>query len=174
LVIPEFQIVEVSLNDLKILQELSRRTFYQSFAAVNKPENIKFFLDHHYSEEKLLSELLNPDSRFFFASQGDDPMGYLKINQGMAQTVLPNDAGLEIERIYIDQAFKGRGIGKLFIDRAVESGKRSGANYLWLGVWEHNERAIRFYEKNGFHKFSKHIFNLGNDPQTDFLMKRDI
>lgn len=169
--IPEIQIADVNLKDLKILQELSKRTFIQAFAAMNNPENFNQFLEHYYAEEKLSAEILNRDSRFFFALYRDEPVGYLKINQGMAQTVLPNDKALEIERIYIDQAYKGKGIGKRILDKAFEQAALSGAEYIWLGVWENNLPAIRFYEKCGFEKYSQHIFTLGDDDQTDWLMR---
>lgn len=166
------QIVEVLLADLLLLQEISKRTFYDSFAALNTAENMKFHLDNHFTQEKLTAEILNRNSTFFFAVHEGTPVGYLKINQGIAQTVLPNDQAIEIERIYVDQLFKGSGIGKSFITKAEELANASGAKYLWLGVWEHNEQAIRFYEKNGFVKFSHHIFKLGDDEQTDLLLKK--
>jgi len=170
----EIKIVEASLKDLRKLQEIARRTFLESFAAVNTAENMQFYLDHHFSEELLSAELMNPDSRFFFALDGAVTMGYLKINRGSAQTVLPNDHALEIERIYINQLYKGNGIGKIFVDKAVDLAGEYGAKYIWLGVWEHNVPARRFYEKNGFITFSKHFFKLGDDEQTDLLMKRVI
>jgi ribosomal protein S18 acetylase RimI-like enzyme len=170
--LPEIQIVDVSLNDLAVLQEISRRTFAQSFAALNTPENMKYFLDHHYSNEKLSSEIQNPESWFFFAINRKNVIGYLKLNRGGAQTVLPNDRGLEIERIYVDEAYKGKGIGGNFIDKAVETARNLKAKYIWLGVWEHNMRAIHFYEKNGFSSIGNHIFKLGEDEQTDLLLKR--
>ncbi len=162
------------MADLPRLQELSKRTFYDSFAALNTAENMKIHLDYHFTLEKLSAEILNRDSKFFFAIHGRMPVGYLKINKGSAQTVLPNDQAVEIERIYIDRLSKGKGIGKTFISKAVELANASGARYLWLGVWEHNEPAIRFYEKNGFEKYSKHIFELGKDAQTDLLMKKAL
>jgi ribosomal protein S18 acetylase RimI-like enzyme len=171
LTIPEIEITEVLPKDLMKLQEISRQTFRQSFAAMNTEENMNYFLQHHYSEEKLSHEIKNPDSRFFFAKNKDSVIGYLKVNRSGAQTVLRNDNGLEIERIYIDEAFKGLGIGGLFIDKAIESAKKFKATYIWLGVWEHNKRAIRFYEKNGFIPYSSHIFKLGDDEQTDLLLK---
>jgi len=160
------------LADLFHLQEISKRTFYDSFAALNTAENMKFHLDNHFTQEKLSAEILNRDSKFFFAIHEGTPVGYLKINQGAAQTVLPNDQAVEIERIYVDRILKGNGIGKTFISKAVEIANASQAKYLWLGVWENNEPAIRFYEKNGFEKFSKHIFKLGDDEQTDLLLMK--
>jgi ribosomal protein S18 acetylase RimI-like enzyme len=172
--IPEIQIVEVALKDLRLLQEIAKRTFYDSFAAMNTPENMQLYMDEYLTDEKLEAEILNPDSRFFFANNENSPVGFIKINQGGAQTVLPNDQAFEIERIYVDQPFKGEGIGRLLISKAVELANASGAGYLWLGVWEYNTPAIRFYEKNGFKQFSKHIFKLGNDEQTDLLLKRGL
>jgi ribosomal protein S18 acetylase RimI-like enzyme len=131
-------------------------------------------LDNHFTQEKLMAEILTPASKFFFAMHESLPVGYLKINQGSAQTVLPNDQGVEIERIYVDLLFKGAGIGKSFISKAVEIADESHAKYLWLGVWEDNNSAIRFYEKNGFEKFGKHIFKLGDDEQTDLLLKKAL
>jgi ribosomal protein S18 acetylase RimI-like enzyme len=172
--IQQIQIVEVVLADLPFLQEISKRTFYDSFAALNKAENMKFHLENHFTQEKLTAEILNRDSKFFFAIHDRKPVGYLKINKGGAQTVLPNDQAVEIERIYVDRLFKGNGIGKTFISKAVELANQSRAKYLWLGVWELNEPAIRFYKKNGFETFSKHIFELGDDKQTDLLMRKSL
>ncbi len=172
--IPEIRIVEVSLEDLGKLQEIATRTFQQSFAASNSEANMKHYLEQHFSVENLQSEILNPDSRFYFAMLAEKPIGYIKLNTGQAQTVLPNDTGMEIERIYIEQAYKGNGIGNLFISKAIEKARGSRTAYLWLGVWEHNNPAIHFYEKNGFRIFSRHIFKLGDDPQTDLLMKREL
>ncbi len=141
---------------------------------MNTTENMEFFLEHHFSTEKLSSEIKNADSWFFFARYRENVVAYLKINRAEAQTVLPNDKGLEIERIYVDQAHKGRGIGKLLIEKAVEWAVKTKAAYVWLGVWEKNETAIRFYENNGFSQYSDHIFTLGDDDQTDLLLKRVV
>ncbi len=133
---------------------------------------MQFFLEHNYTEETLALELRNPESRFFFANKGAETVGYLKLNTGEAQTVLPNTEGFEIERIYIDRDSKGKGIGKMFIDFSTREAIKSNARYIWLGVWEHNEPAIRFYLKAGFTVFSSHIFQVGKDEQTDLLMHR--
>jgi diamine N-acetyltransferase len=172
--IHEIQIVEISLRDLPALQEISKRTFYDAFAAVNTPENMSFHLSHYFTEEKLTNEILDPSSKFFFALHSGVPVGYLKVNMSSSQTVLPNNGGFEIERIYVDQAFKGGGIGKLFIDKSIDLAVAAGAKFVWLGVWEHNSAAIHFYEKNGFKKYSQHIFKLGDDDQTDLLMCRAL
>ena len=168
------QITDVFPEDLIALQEISRNTFSQAFAAVNTPENIEFFLEHHYSADKIASEIQNPDSRFYFVKLEERVIGYLKTNRLGAQTVLPNDHGVEIERIYVDETFKGKGIGKILIEKAISVAKEYKANYIWLGVWEKNSPAIRFYSKNGFTQYGSHIFRLGDDDQTDLLFKKDL
>ena len=157
MVIQQIQIVEVVLADLPLLQEISKRTFYDSFAAMNTAENMKFHLDNHFTLEKLTSEILNRDSKFFFAIHDGSPVGYLKINQGPAQTVLPNDQAVEIERIYVDRLFKGNGIGKTFISKVIEIANASRAKYLcW--VYGKITRRLFLYEKNGFRN-SVNIFS---------------
>ena len=166
--------MECSPGDLTVLQEISKRTFYDSFAALNTAANMTFHLNSYFTIEKLRVEISNPESKFFFAMKSGKTAGYLKVNHGSAQTVLPNDNGFEIERIYVDQAHKGFGIGTLFIDTSINLAGKTGAKYVWLGVWEHNSSAIHFYEKNGFRKYGQHIFKLGDDDQTDLLMKMEI
>src|SRR5664279_4560074 len=108
---------------------------------------MQLYDEQHFSEGQLCSEILNPDSKFFLALRDGEVQGYIKINKGAAQTVLPNVGGVEIERIYVEQLLKGKGIGKLFLEKTIQLAKESGAEYIWLGVWEHNTSAIRFYEK---------------------------
>ena len=98
-------------------------------------------------------------------------MGYLKINFGDAQTESFNENALEVQRIYVLQNFHGKNIGQLLLDEVKKIAKSTGVDSVWLGVWEENHRAIRFYTKNGFVVFDKHVFIMGNDEQTDLLMQ---
>jgi ribosomal protein S18 acetylase RimI-like enzyme len=101
-------------------------------------------------------------------------IGYLKINTGQAQTELQDSQALEIERIYVLKSFHGKKVGQLLYEKAMSVAAELGVNYVWLGVWEKNARAIRFYSKNGFEPFDKHIFKLGDDVQTDIMMKKAL
>jgi ribosomal protein S18 acetylase RimI-like enzyme len=98
-------------------------------------------------------------------------IGYLKLNFGKAQTETYNEQTLEIHRIYVSKAFLGKRIGQLLLDEAIKIAQQTDVDYIWLGVWEENHRALQFYTKNGFVEFDKHIFTLGNDIQTDLLLK---
>ena len=98
-------------------------------------------------------------------------IGYLKLNFGDTQTELKDANAVEIERIYVLNEFQGKKVGQLFYDKAIEIAIERKADYVWLGVWEENKRALNFYRKNGFLEFDKHIFKLGEDEQTDIMMK---
>ena len=165
------QIKKISLNEIDQLQKIGRQTFYETFAEVNSEENIKNYLENGFSTEKLTAELTDNNSEFYFATLNDEAIGYLKINFGPSQTELKNDKTLEIERIYVSKEFHGKKVGQLLYEKAIEIAKQKNSEYVWLGVWEENHRALGFYRKNGFVEFDKHIFRLGNEEQTDLMMK---
>lgn len=157
--------------DLELLRQLSIQTFVDTFADQNTPENMQSYLQTSLSLEKLSSELNHPESEFYFAELKEKIIGYLKINYGGAQSE-PLENALEIERIYVLKEFHGKKIAQQLYDKAVARALERKAAFIWLGVWEHNERAIAFYQKLGFFSFGEHPFMLGDDKQTDILMKR--
>ena len=132
---------------------------------------MKSYLEKGFSKEKLIAELTEKNSEFYFSSIDGEINGYLKINFGDSQTELKDSRALEIERIYVSKEFHGKNVGQLLYDKAIKIAKQKDVEYVWLGVWEENPRAIRFYKKNGFIEFDKHIFKLGDDEQTDIMMK---
>lgn len=164
-------IQKISNSDLPALQKIGRETFYETFAPSNSEENITKYLEEGFSQYKLTTELEDQNAEFYFAISDNEVIGYLKLNFGASQTELKDDKALEIERIYVLQKFHGRKVGQILYNKAIEVAKDKKSDYVWLGVWEENPRAISFYEKNGFEEFDKHIFKLGNDEQTDIMMK---
>ena len=164
----------ITLDDLEKLQNIGRKTFEETFSESNSEENMRNYLEEGFSKEKLTTELKNKDSEFYFAILKDEVIGYLKVNFGESQTELKDSKALEIERIYVSKEFHGKSVGQILYDKAIEIAKQKGSEYVWLGVWEENPRAISFYKKNGFVEFDKHIFRLGNDEQTDIMMKMKL
>ena len=167
-------IKRVTLNDINFLQNISKQTFSETFSAGNTEENMTKYLEEGLSIEKLTAELNNKNSAFYFATIDNKVIGYLKLNFGQSQTELKDDKALEIERIYVLKEFHGKKVGQLLYNKAMEIAKQENADYVWLGVWEENLRAINFYIKNGFVQFDKHVFKLGNDEQTDIMMKLQL
>lgn len=169
-----FQIKQIGIQDIEQLQAIGRQTFAETFAESNSAQDMAKYLEEAYAHEKLSSELNDPNSVFYLASLEHEVIGYLKLNFGDAQTELKDNKALEIERIYVAKAFHGQKLGQLLYDKAIEVAKEKKVGYVWLGVWEENHRAIQFYTKNGFVAFDKHVFLLGNDAQTDIMMKLDL
>lgn len=168
------EIKKVKLSDIDQLQKIGKETFYETFSAGNSEENMNNYLEEGFSIEKLTAELNNKNSEFYFATIDNNVIGYLKVNFGKSQTELQDDKALEIERIYVLKEFHGKSVGQLLYDKAIQIAKHKNADYIWLGVWEENPRAINFYKKNGFIEFDKHKFQLGNDMQTDIMMKLEL
>ncbi|WP_304197608.1 GNAT family N-acetyltransferase [Flavobacterium alvei] len=164
-------ILKVTLNDIDQLQKIGKQTFEETFSESNSEVNMKTYLEEGFSIQKLTTELNDKNSEFYFATFENEVIGYLKINFGASQTELKDSKSLEIERIYVSKEFHGKSVGQLLYDKAIQIAKQKNVDYVWLGVWEENPRAISFYKKNGFVEFDKHIFKLGNDEQTDIMMK---
>jgi len=167
----DITIKKVTSSEIIELQEIGKKTFLETFSSDNSQENMDKYLKEKFSSEKLEEELNNEKSEFYFACYQNSVIGYLKINFGDSQTELKSKKTIEIERIYILKAFHGKKIGRILYQKALDIAKEKKAEYLWLGVWGKNYRAISFYKKNGFIPFDKHIFTLGNDKQTDIMMK---
>lgn len=164
-------IKKIGVEQLVPLQEIGRKTFYDTFFESDSEESMKAYLATSFSTEKLTAELENPNSEFYFATQNEVVIGYLKVNFGAAQTELQDANAVEIERIYVLQDYHGKQVGQLLFEKAMAIAKSNRCDYIWLGVWEENHRALQFYTKNGFVAFDKHIFVLGEEEQTDIMMK---
>ncbi len=165
------KIIEATSNDVTTLQKIGKLTFMETFANANTAGNMDNYLNEAFSLDKLTSELNDKNALFYFAILNKNVIGYLKLNIGTSQTEIKDEKALEIERIYVLKAFQGKKIGQILYEKAVEIAHLKKATYIWLGVWEKNPGAISFYKKNGFVTFDKHIFKLGDDEQTDIMMK---
>ncbi|WP_259070258.1 GNAT family N-acetyltransferase [Mucilaginibacter sp. X4EP1] len=165
---------KVQLTDADALLAFSKRTFYESFAHLNDPANMKAYSDKAFMPQRIQDELTTPGSEFYFALFNNQLAGYIKINFASAQTELKDETALEVERIYVAEEHQGKKIGKLLLNHATDIALKNRLSYIWLGVWEHNKKAIGFYQRNGFLPFSQHDFYLGNDKQIDLLFKKKL
>ena len=127
-----------------------------------------------FTSQKIAAELNNPNSEFYFALHEGRIIGYLKLNFNDAQTEFGDKNAMEIERIYVSGAHHGKHIGRQLLNFAVDMAVKKALNYIWLGVWEHNDKAIGFYEYHGFERFGSHEFLLGDELQQDLLMRREL
>lgn len=170
----DLEIRKVIADDIKTLQKICRQTFAETYSANNSEQNLTRYMEESFSAEKLIMELQDTSSQFYFALLSGEVIGYLKLNTGQSQTELQDDTALEIHRIYVYGAYHGKKVGQQLYDKAMEMAKELGVDYVWLGVWEENPKAIRFYQKNGFVEFDRHLFMLGEEEQTDIMMKKKL
>ena len=162
------------LSDADLVARLSRETFYTAFAAQNRPEDMDLFLNEQFTHEKLAAELQEDARYFFLAMIGDQPAGYLAMREGEQFPGWEGLASIEIARIYVVGDFIGKGVGAALMKTALDFARSKSKQRIWLGVWEKNERAIAFYRRFDFEIFGSHVFMLGRDPQTDWLMRRNV
>jgi ribosomal protein S18 acetylase RimI-like enzyme len=176
-----------------LIADISRRTFYDTFAPYNTAENMEQFLGVQFTRQQLIAEVGAPRNTFLLAWLEEDarasdtrspssvrevaavPAGYARLYDGHE---LPRDlagtSAIEISRIYCEQEMIGKGIGKALMEACLNVGRQKGKEWIWLCVWEHNQRAIRFYEKIGFERFGQCVFLLGQDVQNDLCMKKRL
>ncbi|MEX0662991.1 MAG: GNAT family N-acetyltransferase [Balneolaceae bacterium] len=163
-----------TLSDIELLSEVAKETFHETFADMNSPETMAAYLESSLNNEQLKKEVRNPNSLFLFLYSNGDLAGYLKVNENEAQTEFQDKDGLEIERIYLRKEFQGQGLGSSLLEKAISTANDRNKRYIWLGVWEHNEKAISFYEHKGFKKTGSHDFLMREEQQKDYIMRKDL
>lgn len=171
---PKFKLRQLDAKDFISLRSIAEETFLDTFASQNESENISEYVAAAFSAERVAAELENKDSEFFFIENGSDIAGYLKLNRGNAQTEQSVSNALEIERIYVRREYQGTGAGKALMLHAISRAALANMDWLWLGVWDQNVKAIEFYKKSGFVEFALHDFHMGKELQRDILMKLAI
>lgn len=168
------ELIPCRLEDLDILRAISSQTYYEAFAGQNSKETMRTYLAEAFSREKMLEELQNAGSRFYFLYADGKLAGYIKLNEAPAQTDINDEESLEIERIYVHKDFQGAGLGRVLMEYALQQTKAMGKSYAWLGVWEENPAAIGFYQRLGFRKVGEHHFRMGEELQKDWVMRHDL
>lgn len=161
-------------QDAALIASMSRETFYETFASQNTAEDMDKFMNEQFTHEKLAAEVAEPGNIFFLAVDGDTPIGYAKMREGEKCPEFGDRTSIEIARIYATTSSIGKGVGKALMQTCVDTAVAMGRDIIWLGVWEKNQRAIDFYSRWGFQQFGTHVFLLGNDPQTDWLMMKPL
>lgn len=161
-------------HDAELIADMSRQTFYDTFASQNTKENMAKFMNEQFTKGALVREVGTKNNIFLLALDRERPVGYARMREKNNPPSLGTANAIEIARIYAATNEIGKGIGKALMQKCVEIAKAGKREVVWLGVWEKNQRAIDFYIKWGFEKFADHDFILGNDVQKDWLMKKTL
>ena len=173
-ILSNIHIREATPADVSKLAAIGRMTFVETFADTNTKEDMTRYVQKSFNREQVKSEVLDKRNTFLMAYDRDTLAGYAKLRTGDEPPELQGKKSIEIQRIYVRKSFIGKKIGKHLMEYCLKISKDKEYEMVWLGVWEYNPRAIRFYESWGFEQFSKHSFLLGFDEQTDVLMKRPL
>lgn len=161
-------------DELEELRAIAYETYDETFRPMNKPRTINRYLAESFDRKKLAAEMTNPASHFYFLFADEQLAGYLKINEAPAQSDLNDPQSLEVERIYVRKDYKGKGLGTLLLNFALQLAEEMRKRSVWLGVWEKNTDAIAFYKKMGFMEAGRHTFRMGNELQSDWIMKKMV
>ncbi len=163
-------------DDAKLLTDLAYTTFWDAFAhhPKNAPDDLNHYMRQAFNIEQIASELEDQQNIFLIAEIGDEAAGYAKIIIDNTEAGITSERPIELSRLYSHQKHLGQGVGQSLMDACLDRARAEGRDVMWLGVWEYNPRAQRFYEKNGFSVVGRHVFQLGEDPQTDLLMQRAV
>ena len=167
------QVRKAETSDASLIADISRETFYETFAVFNTTADMDKFLAEQFSREQLMNQVTVPGNVFYIAFENNRAAGYVFLKEG-ADASTGAAAPIEISRLYARTSFIGKGVGRLLMQAAINHASHKGHDVIWLGVWEHNQRAIDFYTAFGFVKFGEHDFILGDDVQRDWLMKRSV
>ena len=171
---PLINIHSATVADAELIADLSRQTFYETFAASNTREDMDKFMNEVFTRERLIKEVGAQGNIFLLAYAEKQVVGYARMREGGNRAEFVNRSSFEIARIYAIQSCHGKGVGAALMNACLDTARQYNKEVTWLGVWEKNERAIAFYRKWGFEKFAEHDFILGNDVQRDWLMKREM
>lgn len=170
----KIELRRAQIADVGILTELSRRTFFETFAAYNTPENMKFYADATFGKDLQLREIQDPNRIVELAFVDGEPAGFFQLRIGSTPTSVIGQNPIELLRLYVESKWHGRGIGRILMEKAFQKSLEAGHRTMWLGVWESNQRAKAFYRKLGFEVRGNQDFKLGQDLQRDLIMVRSV
>jgi ribosomal protein S18 acetylase RimI-like enzyme len=161
-------------RDAELLAELGATTFCESFAAQNTPENMTAYLASTFGPERQRAELADPRNTFFIAENEGVGIGYAQLRTEKTPACVSDPNAIELVRLYVSSTLQGSGVGARLMDACLTEARQSGYQTIWLGVWQQNTRAQAFYKRWNFSIVGEHVFQLGDDPQTDWLMERSL
>jgi len=159
------------------LADLGRQTFQDTFAAANKPEDMAAYLAENFGPEKQLAELQDRGNTFLLAHIQNELVGYAKLrdNSALGLEEDKDPAGrLEIERLYVREDWQGTGLGAALMRGILALAEQLHCRAVVLGVWEKNDKAKAFYQRFGFRPIGEHPFQLGQDVQTDIILRKGL
>jgi diamine N-acetyltransferase len=163
-----------TLRDADALAALGRQTFTDAFGADNTPEDLARFLDEAYGPGIQARELVDPALVYLVAERGADLVAFALLRTNKTCPFVDDPTAIELQRIYLDTSCHGTGLAQRLMAECIAAAETRGARTLFLGVWERNAKALRFYAAQGFTEVGTQIFQVGSDPQQDLVLARPL
>jgi ribosomal protein S18 acetylase RimI-like enzyme len=159
-------------EDAALLSVLGAKTFCDTFSGTCTAEDMKSFIAANYNQALVTRELHDENDFYYIASVDDVTAGYLRLKEEVSEVAfIARHHALELKRLYVVQEFHSKKVGAALMAFALNFAAHRHYEIIWLGVWEHNERAKSFYKRFGFvDTGERHSFPIGNTPQTDQWM----
>ena len=170
----KFSICRATPDDSSLIADIGASTFEASFGANNRLEDMEQYLSLSFSKAHIEVQLAEPSTIFLLAYEDCKAVGYVMLRVSKKPMVVIGPKPVELVRLYIEEEIIGKGYGSALMNSCLKEAKKNGRRTIWLGVWEKNLRAIRFYEKWGFTKLGTKEFVLGSDLQNDHIMARPV
>lgn len=172
--IPGLKIRRGTVADAGLLAELGERTFSETFAVDNTPEDLAAYIAQSFNVAQQTAELEEPGSIFLIAEVNGTAAGYARLLDGEPEQCIEGAKPIELVRLYVSSDWIGRRLGGELMLACLDEARQTGHETIWLGVWEGNPRAQAFYRKWEFRTVGEHIFPLGSDLQRDLVMERPV
>ena len=161
-------------DDARLISTLATVTFFEAYFEQDDPPDLANYLAETFSEDVIASELADPDTYFFIVHRGGPAVGYAKLRDKDPHSSVPSPNAIELQRIYLVERVWRTGIGEQLLSHCIEFARSKGKNVLWLGVWEENPRAIRFYRKHGFTRVGTLEFPYGSTVGINAVMQLEL
>lgn len=161
-------------DDALRLSRIAEETFRATFGSVNSSEDMDLHCQRNFSEVIQAGEIASPDMLTLLCEESGSLTGFAQLRFGAAPACVTAKSPVEIQRLYVASHWHGKGVAQELMRACIDEAKRRGSETIWLGVWEHNPRAIAFYRKCGFFEVGDHVFPLGRDQQRDIVMARSL
>jgi ribosomal protein S18 acetylase RimI-like enzyme len=160
--------------DADLLAELGARTFLETYADYNRPDDMAAYLSAHFTPGRLAEELADEDAMCLIAEVDGAAVGYATLRASDVPVCVGGEKPVELARLYVAKEWLSRGVGAALMRACISQAQQKGFQSIWLGVWQRNERAYAFYRKWGFQVVGEHVFQLGSDPQNDWIVERAL
>ena len=160
--------------DANLISVLGAVTFYEAYFEQDEPPDLANYIAESFAPEKIRAELDAPTAEFFIIFRDGKAVGYAKLRMGEPHASVAGEKAVELQRIYLIERVFGTGAGEKLLNFCCREARRKGFETIWLGVWEENLRAQKFYAKHGFRQVGTLTFPYGNTYGVNLVLQRDL